>query len=83
MAPPVWVHELARLALSPRMADRGLQHGLLFNSPESALAAGYIDEDVSADEDIVGKAVSEIQTALKVPWLARSDGLLEIDDPLV
>ncbi|KAJ3095759.1 dodecenoyl-CoA isomerase [Phlyctochytrium planicorne] len=72
MAPPVWVHELARIALPPRTLDRALQYGLLYQDPKSALDAGFLDELVPR-KALVERAVAEIVKIGKIPWLARSD----------
>ncbi|KAJ3213820.1 dodecenoyl-CoA isomerase [Dinochytrium kinnereticum] len=72
MAPPVWVHELARLALHPRIADRTLQYGLLYHDTKAALDNGFIDALVPR-RMLVEKAVAEIVKIGKIPWLARSD----------
>ncbi|KAI8852369.1 ClpP/crotonase-like domain-containing protein [Chytridium lagenaria] len=72
MAPPIWVHELARLALHPRVADRSLQYGLLYHDPKAALDAGFLDVLVPR-KALVEKAVAEVVKMGKIPWLARSD----------
>ncbi|KAJ3111181.1 dodecenoyl-CoA isomerase [Phlyctochytrium bullatum] len=72
MAPPIWVHLMAKLVLNPRIADRSLQHGVLYHTPKEALDAGLLDELVPR-KALVEKAVAELVQASKIPWLARSD----------
>ncbi|KAJ3312618.1 dodecenoyl-CoA isomerase [Blyttiomyces sp. JEL0837] len=72
MTPPMWIHHLIRFTLASRTADRALQMGLLYHTPQDALKAGYVDLLVPRKE-LTNRAVSEIQRMFKLPWIARSD----------
>ncbi|KAJ3162155.1 hypothetical protein HK101_000774 [Irineochytrium annulatum] len=72
MAPPLWVHRLAQLALPPRTADHILQRGLLFSTPTEAHSLGLIDALVPR-YDYLRHAGKEIETLQRVPWGARVD----------
>ncbi|KAJ3000504.1 dodecenoyl-CoA isomerase [Globomyces sp. JEL0801] len=75
MAPPMWVHELARNAIGRRNAAVAIQRGLMYNQDES-LALGYVDRLVKEDE-LWTAALEEIEMYRKLPWIARLDAKMK------
>jgi enoyl-CoA hydratase/carnithine racemase len=71
MAPPMWVHTLARNHLGNRKAAVAVQKGTMFK-PEECLEIGYVDRIVE-DSVIFEEARKELESYQKLPWEARKD----------
>ncbi|KAJ3268939.1 dodecenoyl-CoA isomerase [Terramyces sp. JEL0728] len=75
MAPPKWVHQLARNALGNRKAAIAVQQGKMYPNNE-ALEIGYVDHIVP-EEQLISKAEEIIKVYTKLPWNARLDAKLK------
>ncbi|KAI8608910.1 ClpP/crotonase-like domain-containing protein [Chytriomyces sp. MP71] len=74
LAPPLWLHELARLNLhSARLADRLVQLGHLCASPDEALRHGFLDAVLpnATPDSLEARAVEELSLLAGIPWHAR------------
>ncbi|KAJ3141343.1 dodecenoyl-CoA isomerase [Physocladia obscura] len=74
LAPPLWLHALARLNLaSPRIAETVIQLGTLYNDPYEAQKLGFLDtvlENASL-EDAEEVASARLLELASIPWEAR------------
>ncbi|KAJ3254638.1 hypothetical protein HK103_007048 [Boothiomyces macroporosus] len=75
MAPPRWVHQLARNALGNRKASIAVQQGKMYANND-ALDVGYVDHIVR-EEEVLSKAKEIIGVYSKLPWNARLDAKLK------
>jgi enoyl-CoA hydratase len=75
MAPPIWLHQLARNHLGIRKASLAVQKGTMYK-PNECLEIGYVDKIV--DELVIfDEARKEIDSYLALPSQARFDAKLK------
>ncbi|KAJ3243564.1 dodecenoyl-CoA isomerase [Chytriomyces hyalinus] len=74
LAPPLWLHALARNNLnSARIADRLVQLGYLCSSPQESLRHGYLDAVIAdaTPEALEAHAIEQLNQLAAIPWNAR------------
>ncbi|KAI9333442.1 hypothetical protein BDR26DRAFT_868362 [Obelidium mucronatum] len=72
LAPPPWLHALARLNLSnARTADWMVQVGHLCETPEEALKYGFLDHIEDSEEGAEEHAIAQLKRLADIPWNAR------------
>ncbi|KAJ3293367.1 PSMC3 interacting protein [Rhizoclosmatium sp. JEL0117] len=72
MNPPIFLHTLARGNLvNARTAERVLQLGSMFTSPDECVSLGFLDEVVETAGELESRAIEVLEEYRVIPWNAR------------